>query len=147
MENVERITGKFETPENITTHEFMCGQKECAVLVHPDLSDVQTVRAIIYALKHCDKKINALDDFSENAVLEYDINLSSDADDCTNKLLNGDVILCLVVYHARNNGAAYRNGHARSARRVHRRFKDKSFAVGAAAQNARSRHRTVGDRA
>lgn len=95
MENVERIKGKFETPENITTHEFKCGQKDCAVLVHPDLSDVQTVRAVIYAIKRCDRKINTLDDFSEFAVLEYDINISSDVDDCTNKLLNGDVILCI----------------------------------------------------
>ena len=95
MESVERITGKFETPENITTHEFECGQKQYAVLVHPDLSDVETVRAVIFALKRCDKKINPLDDFSEQAVFEYDITISSDIDGCTNKLLNGDIILCI----------------------------------------------------
>ncbi len=95
MESAERITGGFKTPTNIVTHEFKCGKKSGAILVHPDLSDTQTVRAVIYALEHCAKSCAALDEFKRYALLEYDVNILSDPDEVTHNLLCGDIILCV----------------------------------------------------
>ncbi|MCH5166037.1 MAG: spore germination protein [Clostridiales bacterium] len=95
MENVERILCDFTTRENIVTHEFKCGKLSGAVLVHPDLSDTVVARAVIYALENCAQKLSSLDDFERYALLEYDIKMSSDKEDCINKLLNGDILLCV----------------------------------------------------
>ena len=94
MENVTRILDGFATPDNIVTHEITCGKKKCALLVHPDLSDTETVRAVLYALQVFDRELT-LDAVMDRAVFEYDVTKSSDKDDCTNKLLNGDILLCI----------------------------------------------------
>ena len=95
MENVERITGEFATPENIVTHEFKCGKVSGAVLVNPDLSSAETVRAVIFALENCAEKLDTLEDFERYAIFEYDITVSDDVNDCLNRLLNGDILLCI----------------------------------------------------
>lgn len=94
MKAVERITGKFNTSENIVTHELKCGKISGALIVHPDLSDAAVARAAIFALENCAQKLSSLDDFVRYALLEYDIKISADVDDCVNKLLNGDMLLC-----------------------------------------------------
>lgn len=95
MDNVERILNKFTTPSNIVTHEFKCGKLSGAVMVNPDLSDSTIVRAVIYALGCADNsRLGSLDDFERYAVLEAETEISSDIDDCLNKLLNGDALLC-----------------------------------------------------
>ncbi|MCH5155800.1 MAG: spore germination protein [Clostridiales bacterium] len=95
METVQRILDKFSTPDNVVSHEFKCGKKSGVLIVHPDLSDAATVRAVIFALEHCAAKLSQLEDFSRYALLEYDVKISSDVDDCVNKLLNGDLLLCV----------------------------------------------------
>ena len=95
MESAERILGGFKTPTNIVTHELKCGKKSGVILVHPDLSDAQTARAVIYALEHLDKSLETLDEFKRYALLEYDVNILSDTDEVTHNLLCGDIILCL----------------------------------------------------
>lgn len=95
MENVERILRGFTTPDNVVTHEFKCGKVSGALLVYPDLSDSAVARSIIFSLENCADKLSSLDDFERYALLEYDVNISSDIDDCINKLLNGDMLLCV----------------------------------------------------
>ena len=95
MKEVERITNKFSTPDNVVVHEFKCGKLSGALIVHPDLSDAQTARATVYALENCAKSLSTLEDFDRYALLEYDINISSDIDDCVDKLLCGDMLLCV----------------------------------------------------
>lgn len=95
MEQVDKISGKFATPNNVVTHEFKCGKKSGALIVHPDLSDAATARAAIFALENCAKRLSSLEDFDRYALLEYEITISSDIDDCVNKLLNGDMLLCI----------------------------------------------------
>ncbi|MDE6401307.1 MAG: spore germination protein [Clostridiales bacterium] len=95
MENVERILSEFATPENVVTHEFKCCKLSGAVIVNPDLSDASVPRAVIFALENCAEKLSSLDDFDRYALLEYDIEISSDVNDCINKLLNGDMLLCV----------------------------------------------------
>lgn len=65
------------------------------MLVHPDLSDSATVRAIVYALNNLDCKSASLGDIKSRVLLEYDINVVSDTEEVTHCLLCGDVILCL----------------------------------------------------
>ena len=95
MKEVQRILDKFSTPDNVVAHECKCGKKSGALIVHPDLSDAVTARAVIFALEHCAEKLSKLEDFSRYALLEYDVKISSDIDDCVNKLLNGDMLLCI----------------------------------------------------
>lgn len=95
MQGVERILCGFVTRENIVTHEFTCGKTNGAVLVNPDLSDAATVRAVIFALENTAHGASTLDDFKRGALLEYDIEISNDVADCTDKLLCGDVLLCV----------------------------------------------------
>ncbi len=95
MEAAERILSKFSTPDNIVSHDFKCGKKSGVLLVQPNLSDTATARAVIYALENCAKQLGALEDFSRYALLEYEITISTDVDDCVNKLLNGDMLLCV----------------------------------------------------
>ncbi len=95
MEAAERILSKFSTPDNIVSHDFKCGKKSGVLIVQPNLSDTATARAVIYALENCAKQLGALEDFSRYALLEYEITISTDVDDCVNKLLNGDMLLCV----------------------------------------------------
>ena len=95
MEAAQRILDKFSTPDNVVTHEFKCGKTSGVLIVQPDLSDAATARAVIFALENTAKKLSELEDFSRYALLEYDVTISSDVDDCVNKLLNGDMLLCI----------------------------------------------------
>ena len=95
MENAERILSKFTTPETIVTHEFMCGKKHGALLVNPDLADSSVVRSVIFSIEHGEGGAPAtLDDVAE-ILFEAETELSDDVDDCVNKLLNGDILLCM----------------------------------------------------
>lgn len=95
MQQVERITGGFFSPENVVTHEFKCGDKDGAIIVHPDLSDTETVRAVLYALETRSKGLKTLQELSRYALMEYDVTFSDDTADCTHKLLCGDILLCV----------------------------------------------------
>lgn len=95
MKQVERILCGFCTPQNIVTHEFKCGKRCGAILVHPDLTDTATIRAVLFALEKCAGKLSTLEDFSRYALFEYDVTLADDTADCTHKLLCGDVLLCV----------------------------------------------------
>lgn len=95
MENAERILSKFTTPETIVTHEFMCGKKHGALLVNPDLADSSVVRSVIFSIEHGEGGASAtLADVAE-ILFEAETELSDDVDDCVNKLLNGDILLCM----------------------------------------------------
>ena len=95
MEEAQKILDKFATPDNVVTHEFKCGKKSGALIVHPDLSDAAATRAVIFALENCAAKLGKLEDFSRYALPEYDVKILSDVDDCINKLLNGDMLLAV----------------------------------------------------
>ena len=95
MEAAQRILDKFSTPDNVVTHELKCGKTSGVLIVQPDLSDAATARATIFALENTAKNLDTLEEFSRYALLEYEVNISSDADDCVNKLLNGDMLLCI----------------------------------------------------
>lgn len=96
MDNVERILSKFTTPSNIASHEFKCGKLRGAVIVNPDLSDTAVIRAIVFSLGSKENsRLSSLDEFDRYGVLEAETELSSDVDDCVNKLLNGDALLCV----------------------------------------------------
>lgn len=95
MENAERILSKFTTPETIVTHEFMCGKKHGALLVNPDLADSSVVRSVIFSIEHGEGGAPVtLADVAE-ILFEAETELSDDVDDCVNKLLNGDILLCM----------------------------------------------------
>lgn len=95
MKAVQRILDNFVTPDNVVTHEFKCGKVSGALVVQPDLSDTATARAVIFALENTAKNLRTLEEFMRYALLEYDVTISSDVSDCINKLLNGDMLLCI----------------------------------------------------
>ncbi|MDE6028817.1 MAG: spore germination protein [Clostridiales bacterium] len=95
MEAAQRILDKFATPDNVVVHECKCGKTAGALIVQPDLSDAATARAVVFALENTAKSLDTLEEFSRYALLEYDVTISSDVDDCVNKLLNGDMLLCI----------------------------------------------------
>ncbi len=96
MENVQRVLDKFATPSNIVTHELKCGKVAGALLINPDLSDTATVRAVVFALEsRAAAELKTLDELMRHAVLEGELEISEDIDDCINRLLNGDMLLCI----------------------------------------------------
>lgn len=96
MEEVDAILGKFNTPDHIVTHELKCGSKRGALIVHPDLTDNVIVRAVIYAVEREESaELETLEEFERYALFESECGISEDIDDCINKLLNGDVLLCI----------------------------------------------------
>ncbi|MCM1367790.1 MAG: spore germination protein [Roseburia sp.] len=96
MDNVERILNKFTTPSNVVSHEFKCGKLRGAVIVHPDLSDTSVVRALVFSLgSEENSRLGSLDELERYGVLEAETEICSDEDDCVNKLLNGDALLCV----------------------------------------------------
>lgn len=95
MQGVERIKNKFRTADNVVAHGFKCGRTAGAVIVHPDLSDAAVARAVIFSLEHYSGKLASLEDFDSRVLPEYDIKLLKDVDECINKLLGGDMLLCI----------------------------------------------------
>ena len=95
MEAVQKILDKFSTPDIVFVHELKCGKTSGALIVHHDLSNATAARAVIYALEHCAEKLEKLEDFCRYALLEYDVIVTTDIADCTNKLLSGDMLLCI----------------------------------------------------
>lgn len=85
----------FTTPQNVVSHEFKCGKTSGVIIVHPDLTDTATVRAVIYALENRAENLRTLDEFSRYALFEYDVQLQTDENECINKLLCGDLVLCV----------------------------------------------------
>lgn len=95
MEQAERILERFETRENIVTRELRCGKVKGAILVNPDLSDTEIVRAAVFALEGdacCE--LSTLEQFSE-ALFECETEIAETVDDCMNGLLSGDIVLCV----------------------------------------------------
>lgn len=95
MKEVERITSEFSTPDNVVVHEFKCGKKSGALIVHPDLSDAVTARSVIFAAGNYASKCSSLEDFDRYALFEYATELSEDIADCVYRLLCGDMLLCI----------------------------------------------------
>ena len=95
MEQAERILERFETRENIVTRELRCGKVKGAILVNPDLSDTEIVRAVVFALEgDACSELSTLEQFSK-ALFECETEISETVDDCMNGLLSGDIVLCV----------------------------------------------------
>ncbi len=96
MNAKERILENFKTPSNIVTRDIKCGKASGYVLVNPDISDSKTVRAVFFALeKESNAHLKTLEEFERYALYECETEISSDIDDCINKLLNGDTLVCV----------------------------------------------------
>lgn len=95
MENVERIKEKFGTPSNVVAHDFVCAKKNGAIIVHPDLTDARAARAVLFALENYVKAFDSLDELDRRVLPEYDIKILSEIDKCIEKLLSGDILLCI----------------------------------------------------
>lgn len=95
MKEADRIVNKFDTPSNIAVHEFVCEEVPCAILVAPDLSDTQTVRAIIYALVNEGAKPTSLEALQKKTLFECETSVSGDLDSVVTDLLSGDAVLCV----------------------------------------------------
>ena len=96
MKEAERILERFETPESVVAREIKCGDVNGAVIVHPDLSEGATVRAIMFALERDEvRKLKTLEEFERYALYESETSISDDIDKCIEDLLSGDVLLCV----------------------------------------------------
>ncbi len=93
MECVERISEKFETESNIVTRDLALGNSKGALIIYPDLSDTEIIRAVVFALEKAESIETAEDALA--ALYECETEISTDVDDCVNRLLNGDVLFCL----------------------------------------------------
>ncbi len=96
MKEAERILNSFETPSNIATHEFKCGDVSGAVLMNPDLADDGVGRSVLFALEGENAKhLSTLDDFSRYSVIDAETEIVTDANDATERLLGGDLLVCV----------------------------------------------------
>lgn len=93
MKQVQCILDKFETKDNVVTRELKAGDKSGAVIYHPDLIDSATVRAVAFAIEHCESK--TLEEFMRYALYDSEIEICESVDDCINSLLSGDVLFCI----------------------------------------------------
>jgi len=95
MEQVDAIISEFETPDNVVTRELKCGSKSGALIYAPDLSDSQTVRAVVFALEDGkNAELATLADIKRYALFECETEISP-AKDAITSLLSGDILLCL----------------------------------------------------
>lgn len=96
MESATRILERFATPGNIVSREFKCGNVSGELLINPDLINSATVRAVFFALQSDDAaKLSELQDFERFALFETETDIIEDVDECVNRLLNGDAVLCI----------------------------------------------------
>ena len=106
MEAVEKIKERFETESNIVTRELELKGAKVALIIYPDLSDVEIIRAVVFALEK-GGEVESLET-AMSALYECETEISSEVGDCVDRLLNGDLLLCLdgderyVIINARS---------------------------------------------
>ncbi len=96
MKEAERILERFETPESVVSREIKCGAVRGALIVHPDLSEGETVRAVMFALERDgSRSLKTLEELERYALFECETSISENIDECIENLLSGDVLLCV----------------------------------------------------
>ena len=106
MDTADKILGKFATPESVVTRKLNCCGKSFELLINPDLSDSEIVRTVVLTLEHADGCDASLEHV-RGLVLEADTEILTDENECINRLLNGDILVCadgdgVLVVNARS---------------------------------------------
>lgn len=96
MNTADKISESFATPENIVTREIECGNATGKLLVNPDLSDSTIVRTVVYAIEQGGRDGAEITlEYVQGLVLEAEKEILTDLAEIENRLLNGDIAVCL----------------------------------------------------
>ncbi len=115
MNTADKILGKFATPESIVTRDLRFGNKTGKLLINPDLSDAEIIRTVVLTVTRASERRDVGDaEFDlkriKSEVLESETEILFEPDECINRLLNGDMLVCMdgedgaLVINARSFG-------------------------------------------